>query len=184
MQIEYVPRIGFAARRAAQQQRHLPVGDSLFRQIVVYDDRVHAVVAEELADRAAGEGRQELHRRRVRSGGGDNHGVFERAVLFQDLGELGDRRALLADSDVDAVELLALVVPLVQRLLVEDRVERDRGLAGLTIADDEAPRWPRPIGIMASIALRPVAIGSLTDLRGMMPAALPMSQPRGRGEWR
>ena len=27
-------------------------------------------------------------------------------------------------------------------------------------------RWPRPIGIIASIAFRPVAIGSLTDLRG------------------
>ena len=33
-------------------------------------------------------------------------------------------------------------------------------------------RWPRPIGISASIALRPVAIGSFTDLRGMMPGAL------------
>ena len=33
-------------------------------------------------------------------------------------------------------------------------------------------RWPRPIGISASIALRPVAIGSCTDLRGMMPGAL------------
>src|ERR1700709_1431082 len=34
-------------------------------------------------------------------------------------------------------------------------------------------RWPRPIGISASIALRPVCIGSCTDLRGMMPGALP-----------
>ena len=33
-------------------------------------------------------------------------------------------------------------------------------------------RWPRPIGISASIALRPVAIGSCTDRRGMMPGAL------------
>ena len=32
-------------------------------------------------------------------------------------------------------------------------------------------RWPRPIGISASIALRPVCIGSCTDLRGMMPGA-------------
>ncbi len=33
-------------------------------------------------------------------------------------------------------------------------------------------RWPRPIGISASIALMPVCIGSCTDLRGMMPGAL------------
>src|ERR1700691_3597112 len=32
-------------------------------------------------------------------------------------------------------------------------------------------RWPRPIGISASMAFRPVAIGSCTDLRGMMPGA-------------
>ena len=33
-------------------------------------------------------------------------------------------------------------------------------------------RWPRPIGIIASIALMPVCSGSCTDLRAMMPGAL------------
>ena len=33
-------------------------------------------------------------------------------------------------------------------------------------------RWPRPIGIKASMALIPVCIGSLTDWRAMMPGAL------------
>src|ERR1700723_3342140 len=32
-------------------------------------------------------------------------------------------------------------------------------------------RWPRPTGISASIAFRPVCIGSCTDLRGVMPGA-------------
>ncbi len=137
VQIEHVAGIGLAARRAAQQQRHLAIGDRLLRQIVVNDDRVHAVVAEEFAHRAAGERRQELHRRGVRGGGGDDDRIFERAVLFEHLGELGDRRALLADRDIDAIELLALVAALVEGLLVEDRVERDRGLAGLAVADDQ-----------------------------------------------
>ena len=39
-------------------------------------------------------------------------------------------------------------------------------------------RWPRPIGIIESIALRPVAIGSLTDLRGMMPGAFTSTRAR------
>src|SRR3954465_137145 len=39
-------------------------------------------------------------------------------------------------------------------------------------------RWPRPTGIRASIALRPVAIGSFTDLRGMMPGALTSTRMR------
>ncbi len=33
-------------------------------------------------------------------------------------------------------------------------------------------RWPRPIGIIASIDMMPVCTGTLTDLRGMMPGAI------------
>ena len=90
-----------------------------------------------LAHGAAGERRQELHGRGIGGGGGDDDRIFERAVLFQRLDELGDRGALLADGDVDAVELLALVGALVERLLVEDGVEGDGGLAGLAVADDQ-----------------------------------------------
>ena len=39
-------------------------------------------------------------------------------------------------------------------------------------------RWPRPIGISASIALRPVCIGSCTERRGMMPGALTSTRRR------
>src|SRR5271165_1544182 len=39
-------------------------------------------------------------------------------------------------------------------------------------------RWPRPIGISASIAFRPVCIGSCTDLRGMMPGAFTSTRRR------
>jgi len=33
-------------------------------------------------------------------------------------------------------------------------------------------RWPRPMGTMESMALRPVAMGWSTDLRATMPGAL------------
>src|SRR3954449_9630380 len=137
MQIEHVARIGFAARRAAQQERHLAVGDGLLGQIVIDDDGVHAVVAEILAHGAAGEGGDVLHRRRIRGGGGDDDRIFQRALFFQHLHELGNGRTLLADRDIDAIQLDVLVRLRVERLLVEDGVERDRGLAGLTVADDE-----------------------------------------------
>ena len=39
-------------------------------------------------------------------------------------------------------------------------------------------RWPRPTGISASMALRPVCIGSCTDLRGMMPGAFTSTRAR------
>ena len=39
-------------------------------------------------------------------------------------------------------------------------------------------RWPRPIGISASIAFSPVCTGSCTDLRGMMPGAFTSTRLR------
>ena len=73
MQIEYVARISFAARRTAQQQRHLAVGDGLLGQVIIDDNGMHAVVAEILAHGAAGKRRQVLHRRGIggRSGNDD-----------------------------------------------------------------------------------------------------------------
>ena len=59
-----------------------------------------------------------------------------------------DRRGLLADRDVHADEVLAL--------LVDDRVDRHRGLAGLAVADDElalaaADRHHRVDGLQARL---------------------------------
>src|SRR3954452_9490143 len=39
-------------------------------------------------------------------------------------------------------------------------------------------RWPRPIGISASIAFSPVCIGSCTDLRGVIPGAFTSTRRR------
>src|SRR5690606_7490700 len=49
----------------------------------------------------------------------------------------GDGRALLADRDVDAAHLLVDVAGLPVGLLVDDRVDQERRLAGLAVTDDE-----------------------------------------------
>ena len=61
--------------------------------------------------------------------GGDDDRVLHRAGLAQLVDDRGHRRLLLADGDVDADDVLAL--------LVDDRVDRDGGLAGLAVADDQ-----------------------------------------------
>jgi hypothetical protein len=78
---------------------------------------------------------------------------------------LGDGRALLPNRHIDAIELDLLVVERVDRFLVEDGVEDDGGLAGLAVADDELALAAAD-GISASMAFRPVCIGSCTDWRG------------------
>ena len=129
MQVEDVAGVGLAARRAAQQQRHLPVGVGVLGEVVVDAQRVPAVVEEVLAHRAAGVGGHELDRRGLVGGRGDDDRVVQRAVFVERLGERHDRRHALADRDVDRDHA---GVP-----VVDDRVDRDRRLAGLAVADDQ-----------------------------------------------
>jgi hypothetical protein len=78
-----------------------------------------------------------LKRSGLRGGGGNNDGVFHGVVLLQSLDKLGNSGTLLTDGDVDAVELLGLVVAVVPTLLVEHGIEGDGSLASLTITDNQ-----------------------------------------------
>ena len=55
-------------------------------------------------------------------------------------------------------------------LLVDDRINRDGGLAGLTVTDDQLALATTD-GTMASTDLRPVCTGWDTDLRQITPGA-------------
>ena len=129
VQIEHVAGIGFTAGRTAQQQRDLAVRPGLLGQVVIDDQGVLAAVAEVLAHGAAGVGRDVLHGGGLGGRGGHDDRVRHRAVLFELAHDVGDGRGLLADRDVHAEEVLAL--------LVDDGVHRHRGLAGLAVADDQ-----------------------------------------------
>ncbi len=137
VQVEDVTGVRLAARRAAQQERHGAVGLGLLRQVVEHDEDVLALVHPVLADGRAGVGRQVLEAGGVGRRGGDDGGVLHRAVLLEGALHRGDGRALLADGDVDAADLLLRVAGLPVLALVEDRVEADGGLAGLAVADDQ-----------------------------------------------
>ena len=70
-----------------------------------------------------------LERGGILGTGDHDDGVLHGAVLLQDRDGVRDRGQLLADGHVDADEALAL--------LVDDRVDGDRRLAGLAVADDQ-----------------------------------------------
>ena len=129
VQVEDVARIRFAARRPPQQQRDLAVRLRVLRQVVVDAERVLAVVAEVLAHRARRVRADVEERRRIRRRGGDDDRVAHRVRFFERPHDLRDRRLLLADRVVDADDAGVL--------LVEDGVDRHRGLAGLAVADDQ-----------------------------------------------
>ena len=98
---------------------------------------MHAIVAEIFAHGAARIGRQELHRRRIGSGGGDNDGILQRALFFQRLHQLSNGGTLLTDGDIDAIQLLRFIITSIDGLLVDDGVHDHGGLAGLAVTDDQ-----------------------------------------------
>src|SRR5581483_5255567 len=67
----------------------------------------------------------------------DDRGVLQGAGGLQGATYGGDGRALLTDRDVDAADLLRRVTRRPVVLLVDDRVDRDRGLAGGAVTDDQ-----------------------------------------------
>ena len=137
VQVEHVTGEGLATRRAAQQQRDRAVGVGLLGQIVEHDQDVLAVVHPLLADGRTGVRRKPLEPGGIGRGRRHDGGVLHRAALFESALDAGDRRALLADRDVDAADLLLGIAGLPVLPLVEDRVDADRGLAGLAVADDQ-----------------------------------------------
>src|ERR1022692_515379 len=101
----------------------------MLTEIIVNQQRMLSVVAEMLAEGDATVRRDKLQRRRFRGGRGNHGGVFHRAVFVQRLDQLGNSRTLLTNRDIDTLNALAF--------LIDDGVDRDCGLAGLAIADDQ-----------------------------------------------
>jgi hypothetical protein len=80
----------------------------------------------------------EEHSRSFRGGCRNHDTVLHGVILLKSLDELGDGGTLLTNGDVDTVQLLALVAGgVVPTLLVENGVEGNSGLTGLTVTNDQ-----------------------------------------------
>src|SRR6266567_3669260 len=125
------------ARRPAQQQRDGAVRLGLLGQVIEDDQSVLALEHPVLADGRAGVRGDVLVAGRVRRRRGHDRGVLHRPGVLEVLLDLSDRGSLLADRDVDAADLAGRIARLPVRPLIDDRVDRDRRLAGLPVADDQ-----------------------------------------------
>ena len=129
MQIEDVAGVSFPSGRTTEEERELAISDGLLGKIIIDDQRMAAAVAEELGHRHPGIGGDELEGRRIGSGGGNDDGVIHGAEVLELVDNLSHRRTLLPDSDINADDVLPL--------LVNDGVESNGSLAGLAVADDQ-----------------------------------------------
>ena len=142
MEIEHVAGIRLATRGAFEDEGHLAVSDGLLGEVIVNDERIHAVVHEPLTHCCAGERREILRGSGSVGTGSDDDGVFESASLVEFRDDAGYVGLLLADRDVDAVNRAEVRVTgsaahLVDARLVNHRVHADGGLARRAVTDDE-----------------------------------------------
>merc|ERR1719384_119770 len=137
VEVENVTGVSLTAWGTPEQQGHLPVGDSLLGQVVKDDHSVHAVVTEVLSHGHSGVGGKVLQGGSVRGGGRDDDGVLHGVGISEPLHNLGDGGPLLANSNVDTVQLLLGVVSLVESLLVDDGVDGDGSFASLSVTNDQ-----------------------------------------------
>ncbi len=103
-------------------------------EVVVDDEGVLALLHEVLAHRATGIGRQVLKGGGLRGCGGDHDGVVHGSVLLQRGHDPGHLGPLLTNGNVDTGQVTVL--------LVDDGVEGQGCLSGLTIPNDELPLAP------------------------------------------
>ena len=137
VEIEDITRVSLTTRRTSEKKGHLTVGDGLLGKIVIDDKSVLGVVTEVLANSAAGVRGQELEGSGIRGSSSNNNGVLHAVSLLKEAHNVGNGGALLADGDVDAVKGLGVVTSLEDSLLVDDGVDSDGGLAGLSVTNDQ-----------------------------------------------
>jgi hypothetical protein len=129
MQVEDVAWIGLAARRAAQQQREFAVCLGMFGEVVVDDQRVVARAHPALGERTPGEWREVLQAGERASLGDHDGGMRHGAMRFEQGDRLRRFGAALADQHQHAANALVL--------LVDDRVQRQRALAGALVSNQQ-----------------------------------------------
>ena len=137
MEIEDITWVSLTTGRSSEKKGHLTVCDGLFGKIVIDNESVLSVVTEIFTNGASGVWSQELKRSGVRCGSGNNDGVLHAVSLLEEAANVGYGGSLLANSDVDAVEGLGVVTSLEDSLLVDDGVNGNGGLAGLSVTNDQ-----------------------------------------------
>merc|ERR1719209_1516370 len=137
VEVEDVTGVSLTAWGTPEQQGHLPVSDSLLGQVVKDNHSVHAIVAEVLSHGHSGVGGEVLQGSSIRGSGRDDNGVLHGVSVSESLHNLCDSGPLLADSNIDTVELLLGVVGVIETLLVDDGIDGNSGFASLSVANDQ-----------------------------------------------
>jgi len=137
MEIEDISWIGLSAWWSSEKEGHLSVGDGLLGKIVIDDESVLGSISEVFSNSASRIRSQELKWCGIRSSCGNDDSVVHGAEISEGLHDVGNSRSLLSNSDVDAEKLLLFVSSSVVLLLVDNGINGNSGLTGLSVTNNE-----------------------------------------------
>ena len=137
VKIEDITWVSLTTGRSSEEEGHLTVSDSLLGEIVVDDESVLSVITEVLTDGASRVRSQELEGSGIGGGSSDDNRVFHAISVVEKAHNVGNSGSLLSNGDVDAVKRLGVVTSLEDGLLVNNSVDGDSGLTGLSITNDQ-----------------------------------------------
>ena len=137
VEIENITWVSLTTGWSSQQERHLTISNSLLREIIVDNQGVLSIVTEVFTDGASRVWSQELKWSCLRSSGCYDDRVLKTVSALKKSDNVGDGGSLLTDSDIDAIETLRVFSFLVDRFLVEDSVNSNGCLSGLSVSNDK-----------------------------------------------
>ena len=129
MEIEYVARICFTARRSANQERKRTICYRVFGKIVINNKNVFTFIHKILAHRTTGIRSNILKRRGIGCGCRYDDGIVHCTVFIKCIYHIGNSRLFLTDRNVNTNNVFAL--------LIDDRIRSNDGFTGLTVTDDK-----------------------------------------------
>ena len=129
MKIENVAGVCLSSWRAANKLGQRTVCNGMLTQIVIDVENVLALFAKIFRHSTAAVRCNILQRCTFGGACRNDDSVFHGTVAKKLACKLGNRRALLSDCDIDTENILSL--------LVDNGINRDLGLAGLTVTDDK-----------------------------------------------
>ena len=101
----------------------------MLRQIIIYDEDMFSLEHEVFPHSCTSIWCEPLHRSRSGCTSCDNSGIFHRASSSEFFCDSNDLGILLTDGDIDTLHPISL--------LIEDGIDRNLSLSGLTISDNE-----------------------------------------------
>lgn len=137
VKVEKVERIRLKERRKKKKKRNMEIRERMIRKIVIEDEGVMEVVKEILKNGEERKRREIMNRGRIGWGGRKEDRILEWEELLEKIKEMGKGRKIMEKGEIEEIKIVIVREIVVDRIMVEEGVENDRGIEGMEVEDEK-----------------------------------------------